>query len=432
MFKRIIQLKLRYLAKKIIKKYNPKVIGITGSVGKTSSRDAIYSVLKTKFIVRKSIKNYNNELGVPLSIIGAKSPGKNIFGWFNVIFLAAKLILFKDSKYPEVLILEMGVDRVGDMDYLSSIVKCDIGVITMIGQSHLEFFKTINAVQKEKGKLIENIKKEGWAILNFDNKEANELAGKSKVKVLKFGLNNNANINANNIILKFSKANNTELKDLLGLSFKLKYDGADVPIILSGVISEPAIYAALSGACVGIALGMNIVDISEGLRNFNSPNGRMKLIEGIKDTLIIDDTYNASPQSSVSAINSVKRISVDKKFRKIAIWGEMLELGVKTEELHSMVGSGIAKAKFDMLIVVGERARDIRRGALKAKMNEKNIFYFETTREAGKFIQDKMKTGDLILIKGSQGSRMEKIVKEIMAEPLRAKELLVRQDSEWT
>ena len=120
---KIIELKLKILAKMIICKYRPKIIGITGSVGKTSVREAIYTVLKKKYNVRRSIKNYNNELGVPLTIINAEAPGKNIFGWLAVFFKALKLIIFKEKNYPEILVLEMGVDKPGDMDYLNSIVE---------------------------------------------------------------------------------------------------------------------------------------------------------------------------------------------------------------------------------------------------------------------------------------------------------------------
>ncbi|MEA3398718.1 MAG: Mur ligase family protein, partial [Patescibacteria group bacterium] len=125
--KKIIQIKLKILARLILAKYKPKIIGITGSVGKTSAKKAVYVVLKNKFKVRRSSKNYNNEIGVPLTIIGFDSPGRSIFGWIKLLIKVIKLLLIKDPEYPEILILEMGVDRPGDMDYLNSIVKCHIG-----------------------------------------------------------------------------------------------------------------------------------------------------------------------------------------------------------------------------------------------------------------------------------------------------------------
>ncbi|MCG2690768.1 hypothetical protein L6249_01715, partial [Candidatus Parcubacteria bacterium] len=135
--KKIIQFKLKILAKMILAKYKPDVIGITGSVGKTSAKEAVYTALASKFNARRNIKNYNNEIGLPLTVIGVDSPGKSIFGWSAVFLKALKLILIKDVNYPRILILEMGVDRPGDMDYLNSIVKCKIGIVTLIGPVHL-------------------------------------------------------------------------------------------------------------------------------------------------------------------------------------------------------------------------------------------------------------------------------------------------------
>ena len=141
--KKFIQLKLKVVAKMILAKYKPDIIGITGSVGKTSAKEAVYCVLSSKFRVRRNLGNYNNEIGVPLTIIGLDSPGRSIICWIVVFWQALKLILVKDKNYPEILVLEMGVDRPGDMKYLNSIVKCRIGVVTLIGPVHLEFFNTI-------------------------------------------------------------------------------------------------------------------------------------------------------------------------------------------------------------------------------------------------------------------------------------------------
>lgn len=429
MFKKIILLKLKWLARKILAKYHPKVVGITGSVGKTSAKEAVFCVLSTKFRVRRSLKNYNNEFGVPLSVIGADSPGKDIFGWLLLFCQAAKLAFIFDKNYPEILILEMGVDKVGDMDYLNSIVTCDVGVVTGIGESHLENFGTIDKTQKEKGKLIENLAKNGYAILNFDNELTKALSARSKVKILSYSLNSSADLMATNLKFKFSESNN--LENLLGLTFKAGYKGSMVPVVLPNVIGVGAVYAALAAIGVGLAFDMNLVEIASALHNYVTANGRMKLIPGIKKSLIIDDTYNASPQSSLAAIDFVKRLETENKFRRVAIFGDMLELGAYSEQGHRAVGRAIAEAKFDLLITIGERARDIGRGAEDTGMSEEKIFNFSHNLEAGIFVQDRLKEGDLLLIKGSQGARMEQITKELMADPLKAGELLVRQGAGW-
>lgn len=413
-----------------MKKYHPKIVGITGSVGKTSAREAVFAALNLKFKVRRSLKNYNNEFGLPLSIIGAQAPGKNIFGWLAVFLKAIKLIYAVDKNFPEILILEMGVDKVGDMDYLNSITGCDVGVITSIGAAHLENFGSIEKIQKEKGKILEKIKKNGYAILNYDDERVKALARNSEARVITYGFNDGADVQASNLHFKFEESKN--LDNLSGLTFKVEYKGSMVPVILPNVIGAGSVYAALAAIAVGLSFGLNLVEIAAALKVFDSPKGRMKLIPGIKHTLIIDDTYNSSPQSSIAAIDYVGKIEVDKELRKAAVFGDMLELGSYSEEGHRAVGKAIAEAKFAFLVTVGERSRDIDRGAKEAGLKEEQIFHFPHNLEAGKFVQDRIKEGDLILIKGSQGARMEEIVKELMAEPLKAEELLVRQGREWT
>jgi UDP-N-acetylmuramoyl-tripeptide--D-alanyl-D-alanine ligase len=157
----------------------------------------------------------------------------------------------------------------------------------------------------------------------------------------------------------------------------------------------------------------------------------MNLIKGIKNSIIIDDTYNSSPQSTLSAIDIAKIIPIDKDSRSFAVLGDMLELGAYSEEGHKEVGEYVFKSGFNKLITVGEKARDIGRGAKRVGMKRDDIFNFKNSEEAKKFIQDRIKEGDLLLIKGSQGVRMEKIVKEIMANPQGAEYLLVRQEEEW-
>lgn len=429
--KKLIQLKLKILAKMILAKYKPEVIGITGSVGKTSAREAIFAVISSKFKARQSIKNYNNEIGLPLTIIGAEHPGKSIFGWFFVLFKALRLLVGRDKDYPKILILEMGVDRPGDMAYLLDIVKPKIGVLTKIGESHLEFFKGLDEIKEEKFLLVKNLPKDGCAILNFDDEKIREVARKAEANIISYGLGEEAEVRAEDI--KFSHA--VEFKpenfSAIGLKFKISYRRGSAYIFLPSAISSSSAEAALASAAVGLAYKMNLAEISEALKNFKNPAGRMNLLAGIKNTLIVDDTYNSSPQSSLMALEAVKSIKLREGAKKITVLGDMLELGSYTEEGHRLVGQKVFEAGISELLAVGEKARDIGRGAVEAGMKEENIFYFPNSEKAKMFVQERIKEGDLILVKGSQGARMEKIVKEIMAEPLKAKELLVRQGREW-
>jgi len=427
--KKIVIRLLACFSRKIIKKYQPKVVGITGSVGKTGAKTYIEFVLQNKFRVRASIKNYNNEFGLPLSIIGLVSPGKNFLGWLKVFKQAFKLLIITDKNYPEVLILEMGVDRIGDMDYLLSIVRPDIGVITNISHSHTEYFGTLDQIKKEKTKLIKNLNKNGIAILNFDNNQLKDLAGDIKNYTWYYGLEPGSNFRAEDI--SFVLPENLSSTDFYGINFKLEHEGSIVPISLPRAISYSSIYSSLASLAVGFSLGLNLIEISDCLKNIKPIAGRMNILSGIKNSIIIDDTYNSSPESTLNALKTIEKIKKTKG-RKIVILGDMLELGDYSDEGHSLVGRKIAEIDVNILFLIGSQAVKIGQAAVKAGFNKNNIINFSELESAKEFIKNGILADDLVLVKASQGMRLEKIVKDIMAEPEKAKEELVRQGSEWS
>lgn len=429
LFKKIIEYKLKFFAKLVLKKYKPDIIGITGSVGKTSTKEAIYTVLASKFKTRKNIKNYNNEIGVPLSIIGAESGYKNIFIWLGVFLKAVRLLLVYDHNYPDILVLEMGADKPGDIKYLIDFTPCKIGVVTAVAPVHLEFFGTMEKVIKEKQIIISHLKPDDCAVLNGDDGSVLKMKDKTKAKVFTFGFNEGADFKAfEPNIIKGGPESKWVDYSILGMNFKVSYRGSNAPFFLPNVFGQHQVYSALAGIACGVCYNMNLVEISEALKKYNPPAGRMRLIPGIKHTFIIDDSYNSSPSASIAALQVVKKIKIDGQ--KYAALGEMAELGDYTEQGHREVGREVART-VDYLITVGEKTKFLADEAVKSGMSADHVFSFDHTEEAGKFIQERVKKGDLILIKGSQVSRMEKIVKELMAEPEKAGELLVRQGVEW-
>jgi UDP-N-acetylmuramoyl-tripeptide--D-alanyl-D-alanine ligase len=323
----------------------------------------------------------------------------------------------------------MAADKPGDLAYLTEVVRCDIGVITSIGDSHIENFKTTENIKKEKAILIKKLDKTGWAVLNMDDAKVKTLIKETRARVMTYAIGSENDLTAKEVRLKFPLAGIGQ--EEFGVSFKLTYKGSFAPIFLPRVISKASVYSALAAAAVGVIKGLNLIEISQALRKFNSPNGRMKILAGIKNTLIIDDTYNASPASSALALETLGSVDKGGKTYKYAVLGDMLELGAFSQAGHEEVGRLVVKNRINILIVVGERSRDIARGARAAGMKDDDIFHFAAAKEAGIFIQEKIKTGDIILVKGSQGARMEKVVLAIMAEPARARELLVRQGREW-
>lgn len=419
---------LRIISKLILKKYQPLVVGITGSVGKTSAKEAIYSVLSSRNQVRRNTKNYNNEFGVPLTIIGIDSPGRNIFGWLAVFFQSFYLLSRKSKKYPEVLVLEMGADHPGDIKYLTELVKLNVGVLTAIAPVHLEYFKNIANVIKEKQIIIEILPSGGFAVINGDDLLLKQTFSRTRAKIISFGLNPDNTVWASEFRLSTGREGEGKIE---GISFKLFHTGHSVPVFLPGVLGKHQVYSALAAAAVGVAFDINLLEIAEALKTFSSPKGRMNLIHGIKKSLIIDDSYNSSPAASQAALEVLQEMPVSSKARRIAVFGEMLELGSYTEQGHREVGHSASELNIDFIVNVGEKTRDVGRGAKEAGMGEERIYYFDDNKKASEFLKQLIKQGDIILVKGSQSSRMEQIVKALMAHPNLARQLLVRQESPW-
>jgi UDP-N-acetylmuramyl pentapeptide synthase len=214
----------------------------------------------------------------------------------------------------------------------------------------------------------------------------------------------------------------------LGMTAKIVSEGTSVPVEVLGAVGAHAFLPALAAAAVGVALHKPLDTMVAALQSYKAPPGRMRLLPGIKNTLVIDDTYNASPAAAEAALETLNMVAP--KGRKIAALGDMLELGRHSVEEHRKIGAHAART-VDILVTVGFRARDIAQGALDNGLPDGSILQFEDSGKAGKEIELMLQEGDCVLAKGSQSMRMERVVEEIMAEPERAAELLVRQDAEW-
>ncbi|KKU54700.1 MAG: UDP-N-acetylmuramoyl-tripeptide-D-alanyl-D-alanine ligase [Candidatus Moranbacteria bacterium GW2011_GWE1_49_15] len=413
---------LRFMATAVLRRHKPLVIGITGSVGKTSAKEAIFLVLSKKFPVRKNEKNYNNEVGIPLTIIGAESGGRSLLRWLGVFLKWAYVVAFH-VKYPKIIIVELGIDRPGDMEYLTSFVKPSIGVVTNVSGSHLEFFGSLEKIAREKGRLVESLPQHGFAILNADDHNVLDMQRRTKSNVITYGFSEKASVRADMIVYNYDDNQRPE-----GISFKLDYDGNVIPVRLRHILAPHQIYSALAAIAIGTTFKINLIDATMALENFHSPQGRMNLIEGIKNTHVIDDTYNASPVSTLAALEVLDALGAK---RKIAVLGDMLELGGEEEKGHRSVGAKVQEMDADIFVAVGKRMKKAVDEIKGAGFLEKKIFAFDDPESAGRKVQEIMREGDLVLVKGSQGMRMEKIVEEIMAEPLDAEKLLCRQSADW-
>lgn len=422
MLVKILKKILRRLARLTIWRYRPGIIGVTGSAGKTSTKLAIKAVLERDRRVRVSFGNLNSDLGLPLTILGywsaedlglvsrATPPGtktlKKVGFWIKVIVSSLWRIVFaRPEEYPEILVLEYGADRPGDIKYLLSIVRPNISVITAIGDIpvHVEFYGGPEEVAREKGRLIEYLPAGGFAILNGDDAAVINLQSRTRARVMTFGFEKVSEV-------RISRFEN-KIKDgqPSGISFKLEHGSGVVPVRIDNVFGRAHAYAAGAAAAVGLVFGMNLVTISEALARYAPPESRMQLLPGIKYTSIIDDSYNASLIAMRSALETLAELPAK---RKVAVLGDMLEIGKYTPEAHEMVGRIAAKSA-DMLFTVGPRAKFIAEAARAVGMKRTAITSFDTADEARKPIQNFIKKGDLILIKGSHSMELDKIVQEI-------------------
>ncbi len=426
-FKNIITAILLAEAKLILWKYKPKIIAITGSVGKTSTKDAVFAVLSKFFFVRKSEKSFNSEIGIPLTILGVPNAWNNPFLWLLNILDGLSLLVNR-KKYPEWLILEVGADRPGDIRKIAKWLTPDMNIITAFPKIpvHVEYFSSPQAVNEEDALFARVLRPDGYLILNHDDPEALAVREKTKARVVTYGFREEASLVGSYPLVLYEGESGNERP--VGVTFKVDYDGNSVPIRLKGALGKSPEYNAMAALSLGKALGLNMITMVEALYLYDSPPGRMRLIPGVKNTLIIDDTYNASPLPAEIALEALHELAI--KGRKIAALGDMLELGKYSTDEHRRIGE-IAGKICNILITVGIRARGIALGALIAGLDEKNIFQFEDSREAGKHLEGILQAGDVALIKGSQSIRMERAVEEVMLHPEDKEKLLVRQDKEW-
>ena len=426
-FKKIIVFKITLLARAVLAKYKPKIVAVTGNVGKTSTKDAIYTVLASEFFVRKSEKSFNSDIGVPLTILGCNNGWSNPLIWTKNILRGLDLVIFKHS-YPQWLVLEVGADHPGDIKKITQWLLPDVVVVTRFGEVpvHVENFKSRADLITEKGYLVQALKKEGVLVLNHDDTDTMKFKEKAKAKCLTFGMHEGADIVSSNVVSIYTKKEGKDFPH--GLNFKINVDGNCVPVTLNNVLGDQHIQPVLAGVAVGISQQMNLIKITDALMGHIPPRGRMNLVEGIKNTLIIDDTYNASPTATTQALLTLKNTKASG--RKIAVLGDMLELGRFSAEEHRKIGVQVASFA-DMFVSVGLRMQGARDGAIASGMSLTSLFEFGDSKSAGEFLQNQLQPGDIILIKGSQGVRMERAVAEIMAHPEERETLLVRQEGEW-
>lgn len=423
-FKEIIVRILIAEAKILLRRHSPKIIAVTGSVGKTNTKDAIYAVLKPHIRTRKSQKSFNSEIGVPLSILGIDNAWSNPFHWLKNILDGFFIACFS-KEYPSVLVLETGVDRPGDMSRLTSWINPDIVVLTRLPNvpTHIEFFTTAEEVVKEKMTLVHALKPDGVVVYNQDDEIICREINNVRQQAIGFSRYSSSHFTAHSDRMLFDGSRPS------GLEFTLTHLEQSVPVVVRQSLGIQHAYSYAAAAAVGYECGVSLSDAATSLSEHLPPVSRMRLIRGVENSLVLDDSYNSSPVAAHHAVQTLKEIVKAK--RKIAVLGDMLELGQFSVREHETVGMQVADSA-DILVTVGLRSRKIAEAALENGMSEKNIFQYDEAEEAARELRTMIQSGDVVLVKASQGIRLEKVVVMLMAEPEKAGELVARQDTNWT
>lgn len=361
---------LQDISRHYIRKFNPIVIGITGSAGKTTTKDFIASILDRVFNIKFTPKNFNTEIGISKSIL-------------------------EIDKNTQFFIAELGMRASGQIRNLTEVINLDIGAVTAVGPSHLEFFKSIEEIALAKSEMAEFIAiKKGVLFLNNDDDWTDFIEKRKKCKILKFGRNNNLDFN-------FLEKDMDEYGKFSFDFYKNKKKLAEINLPVSGYHN---LYNACCAAAICSFLKLEPEMVREGIENAILENKRMEAAR-IGNKIIINDCYNASPLSMKKAIDTLKLVASKNNGRSVAILADMLELGDESEKLHFEIGQYLKEKDINLVIAVGKFSKKICCGFLPGKS-----YYFNDKKDISSKLQDFLKAGDVILIKGSRANRLESLM----------------------
>jgi UDP-N-acetylmuramoyl-tripeptide--D-alanyl-D-alanine ligase len=417
---------LNYLSKQKLAKYKPYVVGITGNVGKTTTKDYIFTVLKQDDIqVRATQKSFNSEFGVPLTVLGEDNPWDSALGWAKIIFKHFFLNYLKED-YPKVLVLEAGADAPLDIWKITQVVTPNTVVLTAFAENpvHAEFFPDRDTHLREKRYLLDALSQNGVVVFNSDDKDMTVLAESHPThKKISYG-KNSKDVQLINTFIAYDKENFP-----VGLQIVFVIDNTQYEITLEGVLGNSHTYAVLAAVATGLTFNVDIKTIVESFEKTLLPKSRLRILKGKNNSTLLDDTYNASPKAAILALETLKSIKIEGQ--KIAILGHMAELGEAGAEEHRKVAR-LAVHIADKVVLVGRHNDWYLNGLREEKFDPENIFLSNNAEEAIQVIAKNiyLSNTDLVLLKGSQSARIEKVTTALLKNPKDRKQVC-RQEEEW-
>lgn len=415
--KSILAFILALAARSVVHRYHPHIVMVTGSVGKTSAKDAIAAVLATRFFVRSSDKSFNSEFGVPFTILGVKNPWRNPLEWFSVLKSIAALLILPNH-YPNMLVLETGADRPGDLARIMRMATPDVVVVTRLPEIsvHVEAYASPEAVREEEFSPAYSLASAAPLIILADDPYALDMAMRIPARIISYGISDDASVRVSDIGFHIMNGK------VVGMHAKVKMDDEQGNLTVSGSVGAIQLLPVAAALAVAKAFSLPLSEALKALESYKPPPARGRLIEGKNGSIIIDDSYNASPAAVEEALATLK--SFPNVVRRIAVLGDMLELGRYSVMEHERIGT-LARGSADIVIAVGIRAR-----AFATVHGDAEVVSFDNAQAAAQTLPDLVREGDVILIKGSQSIRTERIVEALLANPADVTEL-VRQERAW-
>ncbi len=415
--KSIMVFVLAFFARSVLHRYRPRIVMVTGSVGKTSTKDAVAAALTARFYVRKSQKSFNSEFGVPFTILGVGNPWNDPLAWLSVLKSALVLMLLPNH-YPNMLVLEVGADKPGDLARILRFATPDAVVVTRLPEIpvHVEAYASPEAVREEEFSPAYALPAGAPLIISAEDPYAHTCAKRTPAHIISYGTTEEANVRMREISF-----NETHGK-VSGMQATVSVNNEQGRCVVKGSAGETQLLPFAAALAIAQAFDISLTDALAALENYEAPPGRGRLLAGKNGSVIIDDSYNASPAAVEEALKTLK--AFPHTGRRIAVLGDMLELGRYSVMEHERIAVLVGESA-DVIVTVGIRAR-----AFAVAPKNAEVLQFDNSRIAAAALADFVREGDVILVKGSQSIRTERIVESLLA---RKEDVvrLVRQEKKW-